>query len=212
MWMIARLDFKKHIQDKGMLFWMFVLPIFFIVLFTYIFSAQVEGDRSEVIVHIVPGYVVMFTFFIMISMASQFVKDGRSGMVSRMASTPISEHAFLFGKWIPFILIILIQIGVLLLFGVLVYDMPLGPPLPLLVLSLALSLVSTGMGLALAVLVPSENMGLAITQIFALGGAMLSGLWVPLEFMPDFIQTIARILPQYWRMKRFRTYCCIMSD
>src|SRR5699024_3152534 len=49
-----------------------------------------------------------------------------------------------------------------------------------------------------ALLARSENMGIAITQIIALAGAMISGLWVPLEEMPDFMQTVAGVFPQYW--------------
>ncbi|MDV2687000.1 ABC transporter permease, partial [Alkalihalophilus lindianensis] len=59
-------------------------------------------------------------------------------------------------------------------------------------------------GLAMALTVNTENMGIAITQIIALGGAMLSGLWIPFEMMPNFMQTIGRFLPQYWAHQSFQ--------
>src|SRR5699024_4356159 len=84
------------------------------------------------------------------------------------------------------------------LFGKLVYRIPLEQPVYILLLSIILAFTSTAIGLMIALLIQTENMGIAITQIIALGGAVLGGLWMPLEFMPDFVQKIAKVLPQYW--------------
>jgi ABC-2 type transport system permease protein len=161
------------------------------------------GEGVEPITHIVPGYTVMFTFFIMISMVFSFVKDLESGMVARMASTPLSTYEYLIGKWLPYILIVLAQIFALLTFGKLVYGLELGNIGALLLVSVALAVITTGWGLAISLLTKSENMGIAITQIIALGGAMLGGIWVPLELLPEFMQTISRFLPQYWAQQGF---------
>ncbi|PAV30506.1 ABC transporter permease [Virgibacillus profundi] len=202
---IMIIELKKHIQDKGLLFWMLILPIIFTVLFIAMFTANVDAaTKQQVILSIVPGYVVMFVFFIMISMVQVFIKDRDKGMTSRLASTPIPPYFYLLGKWIPFMYIVLVQIIVLFLFGRLVYDVPLGQPFVLLILSICLTFTVTGIGLAMSVIVRTENMGIALTQIVALGGAMLSGLWVPLEMMPDFMQTISRFLPQYWAHQAFQ--------
>lgn len=202
---IMIVELKKHIQDRGLLFWMLILPIIFTVLFIAMFTANTdEATKQQVILSIVPGYVVMFVFFIMISMVSAFIKDRDKGMTTRVASTPISPYFYLLGKWIPFMYIVLIQIIVLFLFGRLVYGVPLGQPFILLILSIFLTFTVTGIGLALAVIVRTENMGIAITQIVALGGAMLSGLWVPLEMMPDFMQAISRFFPQFWAHQAFQ--------
>ncbi|WP_440896975.1 ABC transporter permease [Amphibacillus sp. Q70] len=202
---IMIVELKKHLKDRGLVFWMLILPILFTVLFISIFTAGVDdATRQEVIQSIVPGYVVMFVFFIMISMVQVFIKDRDKGMTTRMASTPLKSYSYLLGKWLPFIYIVLIQIIVLFLFGRLVYDISLGEPITLLILSLSITFTVTAIGLAMALTVSTENMGIAITQIIALGGAMLSGLWVPLEMMPDFMQTIGRLLPQYWAHQSFQ--------
>jgi ABC-2 type transport system permease protein len=46
-----------------------------------------------------------------------------------------------------------------------------------------------------------ENQGMAVTQLFVLGGAAVSGLWVPFNFLPSFVQSIGRLTPQYWAQK-----------
>lgn len=197
---IAYTELKKNLQDKGLWFWTFILPIVFIVGFMAIFSGGEDMNPLDLVTHIIPGYTVMFSFFIMISMVITFVKDRDSGIVARIASTPLPSYHYFIGKWIPFGILVMIQIIVLFAFGFLVYDLPLGNPLALIVLSLALAFISTGWGMALAVLAKTENMGIAITQIIAMGGAVLGGLWMPLEHMPSFIQSFAKFLPQYWAL------------
>lgn len=202
---IMKVELKKHVQDKGLVFWMLILPILFTILFISIFTAGVDAaTKREVIQSIVPGYIVMFVFFIMISMVQVFIKDRDKGMTARLASTPLKSYYYLLGKWLPFMYIVLIQIVVLFLFGKLVYDVSLGQPIILLILSLFITFTVTAIGLAMALTVNTENMGIAITQIIALGGAMLSGLWIPFEMMPNFMQTIGRFLPQYWAHQSFQ--------
>ncbi|WP_214811025.1 MULTISPECIES: ABC transporter permease [Exiguobacterium] len=202
---IALLELKKKTQDKGLWFWTFLLPIIFIVGFITIFGESMGAEPEQLVVQIVPGYTVMFSFYIMISIVIAFIKDRDSGMTARMASTPLSRMEYFLGKWLPFVAVVLLQIIVLFGFGVVVYDLPLGDPVALAVLSVGLAFVATGCGMAMAVLAKTENMGIALTQVIALGGAMLGGLWMPVEFMPEVMQNIARFLPHYWALEGYKT-------
>ncbi|MGM8211317.1 ABC transporter permease [Virgibacillus sp. W0430] len=203
---IFKIEMLKITQDRGIYFWTFLLPIIFTVLFISILTSGAdETIQEQMILSIIPGYTVMFVFFIMITMVSTFIKDRDHGFTARLASTPLSPMHYLFGKWIPYMCIVLIQIAVLLLFGKLVYDIPLHEPLLLLLLAILLTFTVTGFGLALALIVKTDNMGIAITQIVALGGAIIGGLWMPIDMMPEIIQTISKFLPQYWAHQAFST-------
>src|SRR5699024_10470326 len=171
---VTLLELKKNIQDRGLLFWAIILPILFIVLFISVFtSGQEDVMKDEVILSIIPGYTVMFVFFIIISMCSSILKDQNKGMVARLASTPLRPVKYLMGKWFPYMLVVMIQIVILFIFGKLVYNVPFEQPIQLFLLSICLTFCVTGIGLAIAVIVKTENMGLAITQVIALGGAVL---------------------------------------
>src|SRR5699024_53333 len=111
---------------------------------------------------------------------------------------------YLLGKWIPYMFIVWMQIIILIVFGKGVYDLPIEQPLFVLFLSIALSFTATGFGLALSLFVKSENMGIALTQVIAFGGAVLGGLWMPLDLLPDMIQKIAHVLPQYYAHQAFQ--------
>lgn len=202
---IISMELRKNLQDRGLLFWMLILPIIFTVLFISVFTSGMEESvQKEMITSIVPGYIVMFVFFIMISMVSTFIKDRDHGMVARLASTPLPPFLYLFGKWVPYMYIVLIQIFILFVFGKLVYNIPLGQPILLIALSILLTFTVTGLGLALALFSKTENMGLAITQVVSLGGAMLAGLWIPFDMLPNFLQMISKFLPQYWAHQAFQ--------
>lgn len=201
---IALMELKKKTKDKGLWFWTFLLPIIFIVGFITIFGESMGTDSEQLVVQIVPGYTVMFSFYIMISIVIAFIKDRDSGMAARLASTPLSHLKYFLGKWLPFVAVVLLQIVILFGFGVVAYNLPLGDPLALTLLSIGLAFVATGCGMAMAVLAKTENMGIALTQVIALGGAMLGGLWLPVEFMPDVMQSIARFLPHYWALEGFK--------
>ncbi|WP_347836763.1 ABC transporter permease [Gracilibacillus sp. JCM 18860] len=193
------------LKIKGFGFGLLFYQLYLLSVLSLFFPVGEEMDTQALVTQIVPGYTVMFSFFIIISIVIAFVKERDGGMVARIASTPLPINRYFIGKWIPFMLIVIIQIIVLFTFGVLVYDLPLGDPLSLIVLSFVLAFLSTSWGgMAMAVLVKTENMGIALTQIIALGGAMLGGLWMPLDMMPAFIQATAKFLPQFWALDGYK--------
>lgn len=202
---VMHVEIRKNLQDRGLLFWMLILPILFTVLFIAVFTSGMDKDiQQQVTTSIVPGYIVMFVFFIMITMVNSFIKDRDYGMSARIASTPLSPFYYLIGKWIPYVMIVFIQIVILFVFGKIVYNIPLGQPMAIIVLSLFLAISVSGLGMALALFSNTENMGIAVTQVIALGGAMLGGLWIPFDQLPQFLQSASHFVPQYWAHLAFQ--------
>lgn len=160
--------------------------------------------QGTAVTQYVPGFVVMFVFFIIITMVRNFFKDRDSGMLARLRSTPMKPYHYLIGMWVPNIIAVIIQCTVLISFGKLVYDVNLGNLLAICLIVLCLSVCATGIGLALCMFVQSENQGTAFTQIITMGGAVMAGLWFPFEIMPDFAQAIGRFTPQYWAQHSFQ--------
>src|SRR5699024_5827582 len=120
---IFKMGIIKSSKDKGLYFWTFILPIIFIVLFISIFTSGTMADNKEEVINIiVPGYTVMFVFFIMILLCYSFLEYRDKGMVARLASTRHSPYAYSKGKWGVYSAIVLIQIGWLMLLGKIVYQ------------------------------------------------------------------------------------------
>ncbi|MFD0959246.1 ABC transporter permease [Paenibacillus chungangensis] len=154
--------------------------------------------KVDSVTQIVPGYTVMFVFFVMISMVTSFLKDRNGGMLMRLQGTPMKPMSYLIGMWIPHIIVVLIQSTTLLTFGHFVYGLNIGDPIAVALIVFGLAICATGLGLLLSLTVSSENMGIAMVQIIAMGGAIVGGLWVPYEFLPRAVQMIGQFTPQYW--------------
>jgi ABC-2 type transport system permease protein len=161
-------------------------------------NIEASSDRFSYIDQVVPGMTVMFVFYIMITMSKRFFDEKKSGLLSRIRSTTIKPLSYLVGMWIPFVLFVIAQCSLLLAFGHFVYDLKLGDLTALAAIVISLSIASTGIGLALALLVPGEGAAMAVTQIVAMGGAMVGGLWMPSYLMPQFVQNIGHFSPQFW--------------
>jgi ABC-2 type transport system permease protein len=162
------------------------------------------GGKVNVLDRIVPGYTVMFVFFIILSMMRSFLSEKESGMLARLRSTPISPLAYLIGMWIPALLAVLIQCTILLTFGHVVYGIDLGDLSAVALIVLCLGICGTGIGLAVSLLARGENHGRGITMLITLGGAALGGLWLPEELMPHFAQVLSHFTPQFWAQQGFQ--------
>ncbi|MGL4820233.1 MAG: ABC transporter permease, partial [Bacilli bacterium] len=159
---------------------------------------SVTIDDIAPITFILPGFVIMFAFYVIISMGEGFLKDVEKGMGYRLKATPMTPMHYLIGMWLPFLFIVLVQIGLLLGFGALFYSMDFRSPIHAIALIFALALFVTSLGLVFTFIIPSRNGVMAAVQIFVLGGAALGGLWFPVELFPEFLQKAAQLIPQYW--------------
>lgn len=153
---------------------------------------------------IVPGYTVMFVFFIILTMVRSFLGEKESGMLSRLRSTPMKPIGYLIGMWIPAVIAVLIQCTVLLGFGHFAYGLDLGDIKAIALIVLCLAISGTGIGLAVSFLVRGENQGRGITMLISLGGAAVAGLWVPYSLLPKVVQKIAHFFPQFWAQQSFQ--------
>ncbi|WP_344443891.1 ABC transporter permease [Kitasatospora nipponensis] len=145
----------------------------------------------------VPGYTVMYVFFIVTIMASSILVERREGTFRRLLSAPMPRWQLLLGKVVPYLLVAMVQVGILLGFGKLVFGMDLGlHPLALLPVSLALAACAVALGLLLASIARSEAQVAGIGTSTVLVLAALGGCMVPGVFMPHFMQDIARYVPQ----------------
>ncbi|HET7577964.1 MAG TPA: ABC transporter permease [Bacillales bacterium] len=157
-----------------------------------------RNDAITMIQQVVPGYTVMFVFFIILTIMRSFLGEKESGMLSRLRSTPMRPASYLIGMWIPSLIAVLIQCTILLSFGHFVYGMNLGDLTAVSAIVLCLAICGTGIGVGLSLFFRGENQGRGVTMLITMGGAVLGGLWVPSQLMPHFAQVMGYFTPQYW--------------
>jgi ABC-2 type transport system permease protein len=143
---------------------------------------------------LVPGYTLMFLFFLVSHIAAAVVEERSLGSLRRLLVTPASKAVILAGKMLPFFLIAIGQMLFVLLVSSWVFNMSLGNSLPaLLVIVVATALSAATLGILVAALVKNENQAGGLTLLVVLVLAIISGcinesiqLWGPNLVTPHY--------------------------
>ncbi len=150
---------------------------------------------------LMPGFTVMFSFFLVGSVGESIFREKDEGTYRRLLAGPITPGAIIAGKMLAFSSIILLQVAIL--FGVSAgfFSMDLGSnPLGMILITVCLSLVVTSLGLMIAALSKSGKQADLISTLLAfvlagLGGCIQFGL-TPLFLQENFIARFSRFIPQ----------------
>lgn len=148
----------------------------------------------------VPGYTIFGVFFIVLTLASSFMKEKNDGTFQRILTAPLSKTALLLGKLLPYYLVNLIQIALMFAVGVIFFGLHLGNVPSLLLVSLAVAAAANGLGLLVAATGKTEAQVNGLAVLLAIILSALGGMMVPAFVMPDFMQTLARFTPHAWAL------------
>jgi ABC-2 type transport system permease protein len=171
---------------------------------TRITSVGSEGEEFDVSDQIVPGYAVMFAMFSVLSAAGGILEEKERGTFKRLLISPIPQWSLLGGKLLAQFLMGVGQIGLMFLFGALVFDLDLGTsPLGLLLITLATCWATTSLGILLVAVIRSRKQIHPITTLIILGSSAIGGAWFPLFLMPKAVQQVGRITLVAWAMEGY---------
>ena len=169
-----------------------------------VFPSGVEPPtRPSATQQSVPAYTIFGVFFITLTLATSFVRERDDGTMTRLLVAPVSRPALLLGKLVPYFAVSLVQIGLMFLVGKLLFDHPLGDPLALVAVSLALAATATGLGALIATFARTEAQVGALAVSSSITLAALGGLMVPSYVMPGPMQRIALATPQAWALEGY---------
>lgn len=158
-------------------------------------SASARPVEATRLGGLVPGYTLMFLFFLLSHIASAVVEERSLGSLRRLLVTPASKAVILAGKMLPFFFIAIGQMLFVLLVSSWVFKMSLGnSPLALAVIILATALSASTLGILVASLVKNENQAGGLTILVVLVLAVISGC------INDNIQLMGPnfVTPHYW--------------
>lgn len=148
----------------------------------------------------VPAYTIFGVFFIVLPLASGFMRERHEGTFLRIIAAPIAKSTLLLGKLLPYYVVNLIQIGLMFSVGVLLFGIHLGQLGALALVSLALAACANGLGLMVAALGRTEAQIGAMGVFFAVVLSALGGLMVPTFVMPPFMKTLSLLTPHAWAL------------
>jgi len=152
-----------------------------------------------------PGMVVMFGMTTMLGVGIVLVQERRIGTLRRLLTTPASKASILIGKLSGTFMLGLLQTTVLIVFGLVAFDVQWGrDPLALVVVVFAFSLAIVCLGMLFATLVRTEEQAGNIMVGAAMAMAALGGAWWPITITPPFMQTLGHFFPSAWAMDAFQ--------
>ncbi|MEO0651546.1 MAG: ABC transporter permease [Planctomycetota bacterium] len=145
----------------------------------------------------VPGTMVMFTLVIVLtSGASTLITERRSGVLRRLAASPMPRAAVFWGKWLGKLGLALIQMAFAVLIGTLLFGVDWGPaPTGLALVLTAYAALVASLGLLLGNLARSEPQAIGIAILASNLLAALGGCWWPIEITPRWVQDLALFTP-----------------
>ncbi len=156
--------------------------------------------------YVIPGYLVMFTFFAAAQTASVIVLERQNNTLERLLASSAKRQSILAGMFLGTIARGLIQIIIFWVIGALVFKIDLGAaPLAVILLSVLMVLVSAAFSIMLATLVKTEKAAGALGVLVALVLAPLGGCWWPLFIVPRWMQSVAKLIPHGWANEGFNT-------
>lgn len=152
-----------------------------------------------------PGMMAMFATFGMTGAAAVLLQERQWGTLRRLAVMPINKMSIIGGKWLGVVLAGILQMLLLIGAGALLFKVAWGNnPLALLIMVVSFALCVSALGLLLAALVKTIAQANSLGTILVLSISALGGAWWPLEIVPDWLQTVAKLSPISWAMSGFQ--------
>jgi ABC-2 type transport system permease protein len=157
-------------------------------------------------VFMVPGILVMLVTMIGSMMcALNIVKEKEIGTIEQINVTPIRKHHFILGKLIPFWVIGMVVFSLGLIVAWLLYGIVPAGSLLLLYAFLAVYLLAVlGLGLLISTYCTTQQQAMSLSFFFIMIFNMMSGLFTPIESMPEWAQVIARMNPMTYFIEVMR--------
>ena len=161
------------------------------------------GSRYQLLV---PSYLVMFAFFLVLTVGWLFVAERRQGTLKRLVAAPLTKGQILIGKMLPCLFLSLFQGFFLVGAGKLIFAMNWGAaPLWLIPVVAATSFAAMGMAMLVASLARTETQVSIYGTLLVLVLAGLSGCMMgDRALMPEEMQEISRVTPHAWALDAYK--------
>lgn len=147
--------------------------------------------------YMIPGIlVILVTVLGMFLAGMNVVKEKEAGTIEQINVTPIRKYQFIAGKLLPFFFIAMIDLALGLGLARLVFHIPMVGSLWLVFLTASLYLlVVLAMGLIISTISDTQQQAMFIAWFFAIVFILLSGLFTPIESMPQWAQWFNKANP-----------------
>lgn len=195
------LEYNQHIRSEWINQFSFQPPAMVHTKVRFWYNAVLDYKF-----YMLPGIlVILVTVVGMFLSAFNLVREKEMGNIEQINVTPIRKYEFIIGKTIPFWLIALFELGFGLAIGRLFFDVPMVGSIGLIYLfACVYLLVALGFGLFLSTISDTQQQVMFMAWFFMLVFILMSGLFTPIESMPEWAQKVNIINPFAYFIKVLR--------
>lgn len=147
---------------------------------------------------VVPGLVAVIMAVISAMLTSLTIaREWERGTMEQLASTPVSRLEVILGKLAPYVGIGLIDIGVTVVLGMVMFGVPFrGNPFLLLILSLFFLIGALGFGIFISAAAKTQVLATQVAMVATyLPALLLSGFMFSIDAMPRALQLLTFVIP-----------------
>lgn len=164
------------------------------------------NPQTDYKIYMFPGIlVILVTVIGLFLTALNIVREKEAGTIEQINVSPVKKYQFLAGKMIPFWLIGMMELAFGLLLGKILFNIPIEGSLALLFLCGAVYLlVVLGLGLFLSAISNKQQQVMFLTWFFMLVFILMSGLFTPVDSMPEWAKIMNHINPFAYFIKILR--------
>ena len=155
------------------------------------------NPELDYLTYMVPGILVLLVTVISAYLTSMnIVREKEIGTIEQINVTPIRKYQFILGKLIPFWFISMFELAFGLTLAKLAFNIPmLGSTGLIFGMASLYLLVTLGLGLLISTLSNTQQQAMFLTFFFMIIFILMSGLFTPVESMPEWARILDRINP-----------------
>ncbi|WP_300577715.1 ABC transporter permease [Phenylobacterium sp.] len=155
------------------------------------------NPESVTAYNIVPGLLgVILSMTLVMMTALSVTREIERGTMESLLATPVQPLEVMVGKLAPYVLVGLVQAGLILLIAATLFDVPMAGGW--IGLSLGIALFITGslaLGFLISTVARSQLQAMQMSVFYILPSILLSGFMFPFRGMPGWAQTLGQLIP-----------------
>lgn len=202
-------ELKQFFRAKEQVIFTFTFPAFILILLGSIFSDTYDTGVTvgQVFAASMIAAGVVATSFLNLGIGVTL--DREDGTLKRLRGTPMTAPAYFLGKMFLVAVASLAEVVLLLAVGMLMFDLTLPSEASrwftfawVLVLSIA---TCSLLGIAISSLAKSTQSASATTNVPYIALLFMSGVYIPIDGLPGWMQTVGAFFPIRWAAQGFRS-------
>jgi ABC-2 type transport system permease protein len=148
------------------------------------------------------GQLITWVFIPLIGISGLFAYERQQGTLRRLFTTPTERATYLLGTLGGQVVMALVQMTLLVLFGIFVMRLNWGQaPAALALMLVTSALAAAALGTTLGTFVKSEGQATGLSIMLGMVMALFGGCWYPIELFPEAVRTAVSVIPTKWAMQ-----------